>query len=89
MSVAMSLSPCAGSVPRWEELPDEVRADVKLAALERLQDRRYQLDLRLHLLDKRIHPRARHLEPYKRENRWLSDKLERIDRAIDAVRRLR
>jgi hypothetical protein len=88
MMLAFAPPPVCGSVPRWDELPLETRRDVVEAALDNLDDRRDRVEMKLCLLDKRIHPQARHLEAYRRENRRLTEKLERIDRAIAAVKRL-
>lgn len=71
----MSAAP-AGAMPRWEDFPDEVRADVRRAAMTQLAGNRDNAIDRLNQATTDL------------DRQRIANRVDRIQRALDAAARL-
>jgi DNA repair ATPase RecN len=69
-------------------VPDEIRAEVRQAAIVELSLRWRVACDRLARFERRVAARAHILDAYKQEHHRLTDRVERLNRAIAAAQRL-
>jgi len=90
MKVAlMPMGTAVERMPLWEDVPADVRAEVRQAAIVELSLKWRVACDRLSRFEKRVAARAHHLQAYRQEHQRLTDRVNRLNRALDAEQRLR